>query len=512
MAYLEMKHVSKYFDRVAANVDVNLSIEKGEVHALLGENGAGKSTLMNILYGVYHQSEGELFLDGEKLHIKDPKDAIEKGIGMVHQHFMLIPELTVIENVVLGMRENKAILDLKAAAQKFEAMSEKYGMHINPWVKVDMLTVGHQQRLEILKALYRNANILILDEPTAVLTPQEVGVLFKVIRQLTAEGKTIIFISHKMNEIMEICDYCTVLRRGRTVQTVKVSDIKDKQELATLMVGHAVELNMHKSIKEPGNVILKVDKLTYTNKLKVDKLKEVTFDIHEGEIVGICGVDDNGQSELIKCITGNETATKGHVTILDEDCTHAGVRHILDKGVSHIPEDRHNMAMIKNLSINENLILMALKKDGYSKHGFIDWKWVTKHNQELCREYEVKTPDVNELAGNLSGGNQQKFVVGRELDRNPKILVAMHPDRGLDIGATKYIQRRILAEREKGTGVVLVSTELDEIMELSDKIVVLNNGEVMGILDQKEATVEKLGLMMAGERMPGYEKESDALD
>ncbi len=504
MPYLEMKHVSKYFDRVAANVDVNLKIEKGEVHALLGENGAGKSTLMNILYGVFHPTEGEIFLDGKKIRINSPKDAIDKGIGMVHQHFMLIPELTVIENVILGMKENKMVLNLKEAAARFEEMAKRYGMDMDPWVKVDSLSVGQQQRLEILKALYRNANILILDEPTAVLTPQEVVQLFGVIKKLTAEGMTIIFISHKMNEIMENCDYCTILRQGRVVETVKVSEIEDRRQLANLMVGKEVELRTQKAYKEPGKLLLEVDDLSYKNSAEIDKLKNVSFNVREGEIVGICGVDGNGQSELIKCITGYENATGGTVKIMDDDTTNSSVRAILDKGVSHIPEDRHSMAMVKKLSINENLILMSLKDKRYSKKGFFNWKWIRKHNEEICKTYEVKTPGIHELAGNLSGGNQQKFVVGRELDREPKLLIAMHPDRGLDIGATKYIQSRILQEREKGTGVVLVSTELEEIMDLSDRIVVMHHGEVMGVIDQKDATVENLGMMMAGERMAAF--------
>ncbi len=498
MAFLEMKHVTKRFKSVIANDDVSLSVEKGEVHALLGENGAGKSTLMNILYGMYDQSEGEIYLHGKKVHIKDTKQAIELGIGMVHQHFMLIPALTVIENVILGLKENKLVLDLNSAAEKFKEMAEKYNMEIDPWTRVENLSVGQQQRLEILKALYRNADLLILDEPTAVLTPQEVVGLFDMVRKLTSEGKTVIFISHKLAEIMEICDRCTILRQGRMVATVAVTDVRNREELASLMVGRNVDLVTQKREATLGEEILRVEKLCAVNQDKHPVVTDVTFSLHAGEILGICGVDGNGQSEMIKCITGLHKVKSGKYFIKSTDCTHETPKQVLKRKIAHIPEDRHRMGMIKGMNIEENLILMCYDQSPYSKHGILNWKWIDKHSEELCKTYNVKTPSIKEMAGNLSGGNQQKFVVARELDRDPDLLIAVHPSRGLDIGATKYIQSRIVEERDKGTAVLLVSTELDELLELSDRILVMYGGKVMGIVNQKAATREYLGKLMAG--------------
>lgn len=499
-ALLKMINVSKYFGSVAANVDVNLTVEEGEIHALLGENGAGKSTLMNILYGLYKPSAGHVYYNGALLEVKSPQDAIAVGIGMVHQHFMLVPALTVIENVVLGLKENKKILDLKKAAADFKQMADSYGMPVDPWAKVGDLAVGQQQRVEILKALYRKAKLLILDEPTAVLTPQETEALFKIMRNLTAQGLTIIMIGHKMNEIMAVCDRCTVLRQGRVVTTMPVSEIKDVNELAELMVGRHVELNMVKEEKEPGETVLNVQNMSYTDHQKVQKLKDITFDVHAGEIVGICGVDGNGQSEIVRCITGLLHPTAGTVTIHSTDVTHLPTSKIMKMGVSHIPEDRHEMGMLMDMSISDNLILMIFNQAPCSRHGVLNRSWIKEHNEQLVQTYDVKTPGIYERAGNLSGGNQQKFVVGRELDRSPDLLIAMHPDRGLDIGATKFIQQRLLDERMRGAAVLLVSTELDEIMELSDRIVVVNGGEVVGVVAQKDATREQLGLMMADVR------------
>ncbi len=505
MAILEMVHVCKYFGSVAANVDVNLSVEKGEVHALLGENGAGKSTLMNILYGLYKPSGGEVYLNGEKLDIKESKDAIRKGIGMVHQHFMLVPTLSVIENVVLGLEGNKAILDLKQSAREFSEMAERYNMPVDPWARVSALSVGQQQRVEILKALYRKATLLILDEPTAVLTPQEVTVLFEVLDKLKRNGMTIILISHKMHEIMEACDRCTVLRQGRVVATLPVSEVRDVSQLAELMVGQHVDLTVEKNPVRPGKLVLDVQYISYINQNMVVKLRDFVLNVYEGEIVGVCGVDGNGQSELVRCITGLLRLSAGQILLNGQDISKMDAHGILNMGVSHIPEDRHNMGMLMDMSINENLILMDFDRAPFSRRGFLDWKFIRKHSAELVKTYNVKTPGIDERAGNLSGGNQQKFVVGRELERKPHLLIAMHPDRGLDIGATKFIQHRILEERDRGTAVLLISTELDEIMQLSDRIVVVNNGEVMGMLWQKDATPERLGLMMAGVREQGVD-------
>lgn len=500
MAYLELKHVTKRFGPVVANDDVSLSVEKGSIHALLGENGAGKSTLMNILYGLYTPTEGEVYLDGKQLDIRNPKQAIEAGIGMVHQHFMLIPALTVIENVMLGYKEiSRFRLNLNQAAQRFTALAEKFNMPISPWEKVENLTIGQQQRLEILKALFRNSRLLILDEPTAVLTPQETATLFDLLRQLTADGLTIIFITHKLGEVMDICDACTVLRQGRVAASnLAISEIHSHEQLAELMVGKSIDLVTHKTEAHPGAPVLEVRDLHYTDEEQVARLNGVNFQVRAGEIVGVAGVDGNGQSELVRCIMGLLKPEKGTVTLDGADVTGKKPKEVLAHGVAHIPEDRYKMAMVKELSINENLILMSYDQEPCSKHGILHWKEITRLNEALCEKYEVKTPSVQELAGRLSGGNQQKFVVGRELDRAAKLIIAVYPDRGLDIGTTKYIQSRLVEERDRGAAVLLLSTELDEILELSDTVLVLYQGRVMARMPQKEAQRETVGLLMAG--------------
>jgi len=495
---LEMKNITKRFASVIANEDVNLIIKKGEVHALLGENGAGKSTLMNCLYGMYDSYEGEIYFDGQLVNIQGSKNAIALGIGMVHQHFMLIPALTVIENVVLGLKENKKVLDLDSAAKKFTELGKKYNMEIDPWIKVEQLSVGQQQRLEILKALYRDAKLLILDEPTAVLTPGEVDGLFDMMTALTSERHTVIFISHKLNEIMRICDRCTVLRLGKVAATVEISDVKNRQELAALMVGREVELTTQKAPADLRGEKLVVKDLCCNNDRGIPALKNVSLEIQSGEILGICGVDGNGQSELVQCITGLRESTTGQILINGHDSTKFNPRQVLKQGVSHIPEDRHKFGMVGAMEIDENMSLISYKETLYSIKGILKWNWIRKHSQKVCEDYNVKTPNVRELANNLSGGNQQKFVVGRELERDPGVLIAVHPSRGLDIGATKYIQSQIVKQRDNGTAVMMVSTELDELIELSDRILVMFEGEVMGIVDQKDATRETLGPLMAG--------------
>lgn len=502
---LEMKHITKRFASVVANEDVNLSVKKGEVHALLGENGAGKSTLMNCLYGMYDSYEGEIWFDGKKVTIDDPKQAIALGIGMVHQHFMLIPALTVIENVVLGLKENKQVLDLKAAAERFTELGKRYNMEIDPWVRVEQLSVGQQQRLEILKALYRDAKLLILDEPTAVLTPDEVDSLFDMMNKLTGEGHTVIFISHKLNEIMKICDRCTVLRQGKLAATVEISEVHNRQELANLMVGHEVELKTERKPPEYTGEKLKVEHLTSLNDRGLPAVKDISFSLQGGEILGVCGVDGNGQSELVQCITGLRKPASGKITICGTDTTNYNPKQILNLDVAHIPEDRHKYGMVGAMSIEENLILVSYDQKLFSLHKFLNWKWIADHSRKICDLFKVKTPTIKERAINLSGGNQQKFVVGRELDRTPQLLVAVHPSRGLDIGATKYIQSQIMGQRDRGTAVLMVSTELDELIELSDRIMVMFEGEIMGIIDQKDASRETLGPLMAGLR--GEEKQ-----
>jgi simple sugar transport system ATP-binding protein len=498
MAFLEMRHICKYFGDLRANEDVNLSVEKGEIHALLGENGAGKTTLMNILYGMYNQNKGEIFINGRPAHIRDPKDAIARGIGMVHQHFMLIPALTVIENVILGLGQNRIVLDLKGAAASFTAMAERFGMPIDPWARVDTLTVGQQQRVEILKALYRRAGILILDEPSAVLAPQEVRGLFGMIRELAGEGLTIIFISHKMPEVMEICDRCTIMRNGRVVHTAAIADVADHRKLAELMIGRELGPPIGKKAGITGNAVLEVENLDCIDNRGVRTLDGVSFVLRAGEILGICGVDGNGQSELVRCITGLMPKAGGTVRIDGIDVTNATPREILDHGVAHIPEDRRTTGIIQAMSVNENLMLMNYRLKEYTRYGFLRRKWIRARHTALCEEYNIKTTGLDEKMVNLSGGNQQKCVAGRELNRQPRLLVAMHPARGLDVGAAKYIQTVIINARDAGAAVLLVSAELEEIMELSGRILVLYGGRVMDIVDRKDASVERLGLMMTG--------------
>jgi simple sugar transport system ATP-binding protein len=496
MAFLEMRHIYKYFGNLCANDDVNLSVEKGEIHALLGD--AGKTTLMNILYGMYSQNGGEIFIGGKPVHIRNPKDAIANGIGMVHQHFMLIPALRVIENVILGLRQNRGILDLEGAAASFAATAGRFGLHIDPWARVDTLTVGQQQRVEILKALYRKTGILILDEPSAVLTPREVRGLFGMIRELTKEGLTIIFISHKMPEVMEICDRCTIMRDGRVIHTVAVADVAGHRELAELMVGRELGPSSGKRAAVTGNTVLEVENLDCIDSRGVQTLRDAGFELRAGEILGICGVDGNGQSELVRCIMGLMPKAAGTVRIDGIDVTGAAPREILAHGVAHIPEDRRTTGIIPAMTVNENLMLMSYRLKEYTRKGFLRQKRLRAHHAAICEEYNIKTSGLDEKMINLSGGNQQKCVVGRELDRRPRLLIAMHPGRGLDVGAAGYIQTVIINARDAGTAVLLVSTELEEIMGLSDRILVLYGGRVMGIIDRQDATVEQLGLMMAG--------------
>lgn len=498
MKILEMKHITKKFgEKVVANEDVNFDVEKGEVHALLGENGAGKSTLMNILCGIYSATSGEVLYHGKTLKLHGAADAQKAGIGMVHQHFMIIPNMTVIENVILGTK-NPSVLNLKKAAEKFEKLAAKYGMEIDPWAKVSDLTVGGQQRLEILKVLYKGAELIVLDEPTAILTPEEVEGLYDIIRTLVKEGRTIIFITHKMKEVLDICDRCTVLRNGRSVETVNISEIESPARLANMMVGKEVELTIKKKECHPGKEVLRLLNVECEDENGKKMLSNINVRLFAGEILGVAGVDGNGQSELAACVSGLRKTTGGAVIIDGENVTNTNVKRVLECGVAHIPEDRHRFGLIGDMNVMENLMLMSVSKEHYSKHGLIDFKWVEKHCQKIIEDFEVKTPDTMTMAKHLSGGNQQKLVIGRELEWGPKLIIAMHPDRGLDIGATKYIQNRLIKERDRGAGILMISTELDEIMELSDRIMVLFEGKIAGILDAKTATREQVGILMAG--------------
>ena len=495
---LEMKGVSKYFAHVRANYKVDLQVRRGEVMALLGENGAGKTTLMNILYGLYAPSEGVIFFNGEKVNIKEPQDAIKHGIGMVHQHFMLVQALSVIENVVLGMKGSKSPrLDLNEAADRLKELAAKYSMEINPWAKVWQLSVGQQQRLEILKALYRGAQLFILDEPTAVLTPQEVEGLFDMIRLLKSEGKTIIFISHKLNEVLSICDRITVLRLGENQAICNASEIT-KDELAELMVGRPLNNERHREDTGDDNpVVLKLEGVTCNNSDGLPGLKGIDLEIRGGEILGIAGVDGNGQRELAEVITGMTHVTGGKVTISGDDMTNADPIDIWKKDVSHVPEDRHKHGVVLGMDLVENNLLINHFRKEFQKGPFVDWKAIEKDTEEIITDYHVKTAGKNELIKNLSGGNQQKMVIGRALERDPKLLLALHPTRGLDIGATEYIQQCIMDQRNKGVAVLLVSTELDEVISMSDRIAVMYEGRIIGIVPPT-TSISDIGLMMAG--------------
>ena len=507
---LEMKKICKYFAGVRANYNVDFSVAEGEVHALLGENGAGKSTLMNVLYGLYAPTSGEIYLHGKKVDITSPRKAIELGIGMVHQHFMLVSALSVVENVVLGMKGAKSpLLDLSAAAAKLQKLADQYNLAIDPYAKIWQLSVGQQQRVEILKALYRGANLFILDEPTAVLTPQEVEELFNMIHTLTEQGKTVIFISHKLNEVMSICSTLTVLRLGEVVGTVKTCETT-KQELAKFMVGKEISLEYDKAPVDPQTQkpVLELKNVSCTNNKGLAALKGVNLEVKSGEILGICGVDGNGQSELADSITGLIKVTSGQILINGKDLTNAKPLNVLKSGVSHIPEDRHKRGVVLGMNLIENVLLMNYYRDEFLNGPFLKWSKINSYAADLIEQYQVKTPSAYEMMSNLSGGNQQKVVLGREILRQPDLLLAMHPSRGLDVGATEYVQRNIIVERDRGAAVLLISTELEEILSLSDRIAVIYEGEIMGIVSP-DIEIHKLGLMMAGTHFEDLDKASD---
>jgi simple sugar transport system ATP-binding protein len=494
---LEMRKICKYFSGVRANHNINLEVTPGEVHALLGENGAGKTTLMNILYGLYAPTSGEIFWKGRKIEIKKPKDAIDLGIGMVHQHFMLIPALSVVENVVLGTKSGRrGLLNLDGAAKALVSLAGQYNMKIDPWAKVSRLTVGQQQRLEILKALYKGADLLILDEPTAVLTPQEVEELFLMIKKLSGENHTVIFISHKLNEILAVCERVTVLRHGETVKTMDTGDT-DRQGLARLMVGRDVSMSVEKPPCSPQKKVLEIRELCCLSGKGVRALNKVSFDLRGGEILGIAGVDGNGQRELVDAITGLCRVESGHVLINGHDITNRPPREILEYKVAHIPEDRHKRGIVLPMNVGENLILMNYYKEPVSKHKMLRRDVINSLQEKLLKKYQIKTPGSGEPIQNLSGGNQQKVVLARELSKSPDLLIAMYPMRGLDVGAAEYIRGRLLEERDRGCAVLLISTELEEIMSLSDRICVLYEGEIVGER-APGAGIHEIGLMMAG--------------
>src|SRR5579864_361722 len=492
-----MRGIRKVFPGIVANDDVSLDVRRGEVHALLGENGAGKSTLMNILYGLYRPDGGEVLLHGKPVTFNSARDAIQAGIGMVHQHFMLIPVMTVAENIVLGAEPRDGVfLDERGAERRVQELSEQFGLVVDPGALVSEITVGQEQRVEILKALYRGAGILVLDEPTAVLTPQEAQELFAIIRSLQADGKSIIFITHKLNEVLEIADRITVLRRGKVIETVPRTGATEAS-LARAMVGREVLLRVEKAPAQPGDVLLKVDDLHVTDDRGIPKVRGVSFDVRAGEIVGVAGVDGNGQTELIEAITGLRKIDSGTVTVGDRTMRSASARAMLDAGVGHIPEDRQRRGLVLEFTIAENIALHDYAIPPDAKWGWLFPARMVQFATGLIKEFDVRGGGPLSRAGGLSGGNQQKVVAAREIARDPKVLIAAQPTRGLDVGAIEYLHRRIVEERDKGRAVLLVSLELEEILSLSDRILVLYEGEIVGE-HTGEVSEDEIGLEMLG--------------
>ena len=495
---LEMRNITKRFPGVLASDHVNFDVKSGEVHALLGENGAGKSTLMKILYGLYHPDEGEILLDGKPVTISSPTDSINLGIGMIHQHFMLVPTLTVAENVALGLPSSRgALTDLDRVSKRIIELANIYGLKIDPDAYVWQLSVGQQQRVEIIKALYRGAALLILDEPTAVLTPQEVDELFVIMRQMVKDGHALIFISHKLHEVVEICHRVTVLRNGRTIGTRPTSETT-KQALANWMVGREVGFAPDRGESTLGEVRLSLTDVKCGSDRGTPGLRGVSFDVRSGEILGIAGVSGNGQRELAESITGLRKVTSGKVYLEGQDITNLPPGEITERMLSYIPEERMRDGMIKDFSIAENMVLREHHKQPYSRYGFLNLRGIATHADELIAKFRVKTPSRETMAKNLSGGNIQKVVLAREISRNPRVILAAQPTRGLDIGATEYVREQLIEQRNQGAAVMLVSEDLDEILALSDRIAVIYEGQVMDIVQRENATPEKLGLLMAG--------------
>jgi len=498
--YLEMRGIVKRFPGVLANDHVNFEVRSGEVHALLGENGAGKSTLMKQLYGLYHPDEGEIIFDGESKLIHSPKDAINLGIGMIHQHFMLIDSLTVAENVALGLPSSRGILtDLDRVTDRINELAKVYGLDVEPDAYIWQLSVGQQQKVEIVKALYRGAALLILDEPTAVLTPQEVDDFFVTLTQMAKDGHALIFISHKLHEVMAFTHRVTVLRDGKNVGTVNTADTS-KNLLAEMMVGRPLNLiRTHKNV-ECGKPRLRVENLSALSDRGVPSIKNVSLEICEGEVLGLAGVSGNGQPELAQVIAGLRPATSGKIFIDDEEITGFTPMEVIEKGLSYIPEKRNVEGLIKEFSVSENLIMRDLDQEIYSKNSFLNMNNIARKSAELVKAFNVKTPSIDTPIKSLSGGNAQKVILAREISRKPKVLIAAQPTRGVDIGATEYIHERIIEQRESGTATLLISEDLDEIFALSDRIAVIFHGEIMGVVDRKDATLQSVGLMMAGEK------------
>lgn len=498
---VEMKGVTKIFPGVVANDNVDFSLYKGEIHVLLGENGAGKTTLMNILYGLYQQEKGDVLINGKKVNIKSPGDAIKLGIGMVHQHFMLVNNFSVVENMVLGSEPKKGMnIDMNKAIKDVEELSAKYGFKINPRDIIEDITVGQQQKVEILKALYRGADILILDEPTAVLTPQEINELGVILRNLVKEGKSIILITHKLKEIMAMSDRVTIVRRGKVIDTVETKNTNIDQ-LAEMMVGRKVNLVVEKKPSKVGENVLEIKGVKALDHRGLPILKGIDLEVKAGEILGIAGVDGNGQSELIEVITGLRKATEGSINLKGKAIIGKTTREIISEGIAHIPEDRHKRGLVLKYSLLENSVLGQHDSSKFSKGIMMNYSKIREYAKKLIDDFDVRTPSEEAMASALSGGNQQKMIAAREISKDPELLIAAQPTRGLDVGAIEYIHKRLVEERDKGKAVLLVSLELDEVMNVSDRIAVMYDGQIVGILDAKSATEHDLGVLMAGGKL-----------
>ena len=496
---VEMLNIRKEFPGIIANDNVTLQLKKGEIHALLGENGAGKSTLMGMLFGMYSPEAGIIKVNGKEVKISSPNVANDLGIGMVHQHFKLVENFTVTENIILGLEPKKFLtVDIKSAAKKIEELSKAYGLNVDPYAKIEDISVGMQQRVEILKMLYRNAEVLIFDEPTAVLTPQEIEDLIGIMKNLIREGKSIILITHKLKEIKEAADRCTVIRRGKYIGTVNVKETSEA-DMAKMMVGRQVSFKVNKGEAHPGEEVLKIENLSVKNNKKVLGLKNFNLEVKRGEIVGIAGVEGNGQTELVEAITGMRAVEEGKILFNGNEITNYSIRKRIEEGIAHIPEDRHKRGLILDYTLEDNLVLKVYKNEPFSKNGLINRNKITEYSNEIIETFDVRSGEGGKSpARSLSGGNQQKGIIGREIQSNPDLLIAVQPTRGLDVGSIEYIHKRLVEQRDSGKAVLLVSLELDEILNVSDRIAIVNNGELVGVVNADETDENEVGLMMAG--------------
>ena len=495
---IEMREITKIFGQFVANDKINLHLRRGEIHALLGENGAGKSTLMNMLAGLLEPTSGEIAVNGQVVKLDSPSKAASLGIGMVHQHFMLVEAFTVAENIILGSEITKnGVLDIKKAIQEIKELSEKYGLAVDPSAKVEDISVGAQQRVEILKTLYRGADILIFDEPTAVLTPAEIDELMIIMKNLVKEGKSIILITHKLDEIRAVSDRVTVIRRGKSIETVEIAGATN-QDLAEMMVGRSVSFTTEKNPPQPKEVILSINDLVVNENRGIPAVKNLSLDVRAGEIVGIAGIDGNGQSELIQAITGLRKVKSGTINIKGKDVVGLPPRKITEMKVSHVPEDRHRDGLVLDMTISENIALQTYYKEPLSKNGILNYTNIHNYARKLMEEFDVRAANDYVPASALSGGNQQKAIIAREVDRDPDLLIVSQPTRGLDVGAIEYIHKRLIGERDKGKAVLVVSFELDEILNLSDRIAVIHDGKIQGIVTPAETNKQELGILMAG--------------